>query len=711
MKMFVFALLQKRVVELCRNKKTAKESNNMSETPENCITSKYFTQEDSLLGIVTKIDPAEASFVIRCRSGGEIQAKAGVTTNFTTLSNIDALNGDRMPNPPEYDPSKPSDQVRKYIREGDMLFIEGVDIQNDNVRRFDARTVTRLSDAKGNFYFENTHWWLTQMARLADQWLDDLFADRRTFEWDDFAELYRTNLNILGEPTDNVTQECATLSRLIYGLSSCYLLTGGERYLQAARAGVKYQRETFRSLSHNGQYCFWMFGKRKSNGVTESLISSENPDDLGTIPLYEQIYALAGLCQYYRITQDWEALEDIRRTVRSFQKFFWDDVETGREKGLTGTGGYFSHIDYATLRPDSDALGQNKLRKNWNSIGDHIPAYLVNLILALEPLPRGGEDHDSAEELLRVCKGMLEETSRLILTKFPDPNSKFVNERFHADWTPDHNWGWQQNRGIVGHNFKIAWNMTRVANYYRSQAAQCSPQNESRAVAQKDFAGDLEKLAQQLISNMSTAGIDQLRGGCFDAMERNPSGGLPMEFAWSNTKDFWQQEQAILAYLIVYGTTHDANHIQLAREMMAFWNHFFVDSANHGIYFRVEADGSPVIQGSYAQKAGHSVAGYHAFELNYLAHSYICTYVQPGPEKSEADKTFCLYFRPDAGARHTTLNVLPDFVPPNSLRIASITVNGVPRTNFSPDNFQIELHQHELGAQVIVEFAPMGGRS
>ncbi|MEJ2227937.1 MAG: N-acyl-D-glucosamine 2-epimerase, partial [Alphaproteobacteria bacterium] len=221
----------------------------MSENHENCITSKYFTQEDSLLGVVTKIDHTDASFIIRCRSGGEIQAQAGVTTNFTTLSNIDSLNSDRMPNPPEYDPSKPSDQVRKYIHEGDMLFIEGVDIQNDNVRRFDVRNVTRLSDAKGNFYFENTHWWLTQMARLADQWLDDLFDDRRTFEWDDFAELYRTNLNILGEPTDNVTQECATLSRLIYGLSSCYLLTGGERYLQAARAGVKYQRETFRSLS------------------------------------------------------------------------------------------------------------------------------------------------------------------------------------------------------------------------------------------------------------------------------------------------------------------------------------------------------------------------------------------------------------------------------------------------------------------------------
>ena len=81
---------------------------------------------------------------------------------------------------------------------------------------------------------------------------------------DDFAALYRTNLNILGLPVgDNNIQECATLSRLIYGLSSAYLLTGQERFRLAAKAGIKYQRETFRSLSHDGDRCFWNFGKRK----------------------------------------------------------------------------------------------------------------------------------------------------------------------------------------------------------------------------------------------------------------------------------------------------------------------------------------------------------------------------------------------------------------------------------------------------------------
>jgi hypothetical protein len=91
---------------------------------------------------------------------------------------------------------------------------------------------------------------------------------------------------------------------------------------------VRYQRETFRSLSHDGRYCFWQFGKRKRDRGATLFLPSENPDDRGTIPLYEQIYALAGLCQYHRITQEWEVLEDIHRTLRAFQDFYRDDTQS-----------------------------------------------------------------------------------------------------------------------------------------------------------------------------------------------------------------------------------------------------------------------------------------------------------------------------------------------------------------------------------------------
>ena len=71
------------------------------------------------------------------------------------------------------------------------------------------------------------------------------------------------------------------------------------------------------------------------------------------------------------------------------------------------------------------------------------------------------------------------------------------------------------------------------------------------------------------------------------------------------------------------------------------------------------------------------------------------------------DHNFCLFFQPDK-PRHTTLNVLPDFVRPGALEIMSVRVNGVPRSNFDPENFQIELDREELGSEIIVEFCPKG---
>jgi hypothetical protein len=210
---------------------------------------------------------------------------------------------------------------------------------------------------------------------------------------------------------------------------------------------------------------------------------------------------------------------------------------------------------------------------------------------------------------------------------------------------------------------------------------------------------------------MALYGIDQVRDGCFDAVERKPAGGWPIECAWENTKDFWQQEQAILAYLIVHGSTGEQKYLDLAREMMAFWNLYFLDHDNRGVFFRVTDGGIPVIPGAYSQKAGHAIAGYHSFELNYLAHTLSVSKAksthQPATQLFPSfDQTFCLFFCPDQDCPHTTLNVLPDFVPPGAVEIVGITVKGVPPMNFAPDKFHIELEREDLGGQIVVEFCP-----
>jgi mannose/cellobiose epimerase-like protein (N-acyl-D-glucosamine 2-epimerase family) len=665
-------------------------------------TGTRFYQGTTILGQAQAISRQSGTFDLRLRNGDVWRVYISPTTDFQSLRNLDEVDRNTWPQPKTSDngsarPSPVELAIQKYIREGQLLCARGICYQAGNDFRFEARNVVLLQNENGEFYFEQTHWWLQQISILTDEWLDDLFGDRRSYQFDDFAALYATNLNILGGRTDEKLQECATLSRLIYGISSAYLLTGSKRFYNAAEAGVNYLRETFRSLSHDGVHCFWNFGRRRLVDGSRLIVASQNPDDAGTYAIYEQIYALAGLAQYFRITLDWEVLLDIQRTINAFQEFFLDSSENHKRKGYPGKGGYFSHIDPATMRPDSEQLGPNRLRKNWNSIGDHIPAYLVNVLLALDPMP-AGVNTDDFSKFIRLCRGMLVDCVTNILTHFPDSTSDYVNERFDADWNPDHTWGWQQDRAIVGHNCKIAWNLVRCAHYFTTLSARLTAGGDfAKATRYEKLATDCYQYAEKLARTMASVGVDLVRGGIFDAVERHPSNGMPTQFVWQSTKDFWQQEQAILAYYINYGVHGATEFRDLARDCTAFWNLFFLDHDNRGIYFRTTEGGDPVIAGSYSQKAGHSVAGYHSWELNYLAHIYIRSYVLPG--------NFVLFFRPSASSGFSSINVLPDFMRPSDVKIVGIRIDGEERTNFSPTNFQIPLEADELDSTVQIEFA------
>jgi mannose/cellobiose epimerase-like protein (N-acyl-D-glucosamine 2-epimerase family) len=650
----------------------------------------YFNVALTALGTVKAADPQRGRCELALRTGDTLAVQFGVETAFSVLTNADNLDRDKVAEPGVPQPTDLARKIAKYVRVGDTVFVRGILQEHRGERRFDGRQVTLLHHEPGRFLFEETHWWLTQTSRLADAWLDDLFGDARSYREDDFSALYRTNLNILGGSTDDNLQATATLSRLIYGLSSSYLLTGDNRYRAAAAAGTEFQRSAFRSMSHDSRYCFWAYGRRKRLNDVVLIMGSEASDDWNSIALYEQIYALAGMTQYYRISNDPMVLEDIRRTIATFNDFFLDLKSVNPE--FPGLDGYFSHIDPATMRPDTASLGPRAMRKNWNSVGDHIPAYLLNLLLALDPMPQGASPQ--VDRLQRTCKEMLDRCTRLIIEKLPDPEVPYVNERFFADWKPDHEWGWQKDRAIVGHNYKIAWNLTRVANYYLA--------NNRNAEAEAAMV-----LARRLGKVMRDTGADLLRGGCWDAVERHPSPGQPLEFVWGNTKDFWQQEQAILANLILYGYTKEPEYLDHSRLMSAFWNAFFLDRDRQGVYFRVSENGSPVVEGQYSNKSGYSIAGYHTFELNYLAHIYTRAYVAP---KVGTDDSFCIYFRPCEENNFRSINVAPDALKPGTVEIEDVYVRGRAQKNFVPDRFQIPIEDSDRGAEVVVVYRTKGGQ-
>jgi mannose/cellobiose epimerase-like protein (N-acyl-D-glucosamine 2-epimerase family) len=611
---------------------------------------------------------------------------------------------------------------------GDLVAVDGIYSRHDDLDVYDALVITVLVGSLGYYRFEHTFWWVEQIKVMAKRWLDNLFGDKAVYSVDDFSSYYRTALNIQGQPVEQEgdLQEMATLSRLIYGFSSAYQLTGEDRFLHAATAGVAYQREAFRSISADGRFCFWLHARKRNREGRVDIFASLFDEDQGTLPLYEQIYALAGLAQYYRISNDWEVLHDIQRTLETFDTFFADKPAGAAAGDLSQANGFFSHIDPVTFKWNDDSLNSDdthkkKGQKNWNSLGDHLPAYLVNLILALDPLPQlDPDDPDSErfsqqlERLLGFCRSMLEMTAAKIADHFPEQDNPFVRERFDRDWQPIDNYGWQLNRAVVGHNLKIAWNLTRVAHYYRSKG-------------QHEQAARMEAVAKRLGHDMARFGIDRIRSGVYDAVEREPQNGMAVQFSWLNTRDFWQQEQGILAYLILFGQelvtacsgdepadpenrslSSDAEEfLGLARELQAYWNLFFLDHARRGVFFRVSDNGQPVISDTYADKGGHSISGYHVFELAFLAQVYQRAYL---PRQNRQHTGLSLHFAPAANSRLRSINVLPDLLGPGQLTISNVSVDGVERWNEDRDgpasgplaSGQVELLPQDLGRKLTV---------
>src|SRR6185369_1737858 len=101
---------------------------------------------------------------------------------------------------------------------------------------------------------------------------------------------------------------------------------------------------------------------------------------------------------------------------------------------------------------------------------------------------------------------------------------------------------------------------------------------------------EYEALARKIAEVMPEVGADRQRGGWYDVMERVPAPGEKLHrYAFHDRKAWWQQEQGILAYLILHGILGDAEFNQFARESASFYNAFFLDHDDGAVYFNVLA--------------------------------------------------------------------------------------------------------------------------
>jgi hypothetical protein len=170
-------------------------------------------------------------------------------------------------------------------------------------------------------------------------------------------------------------------------------------------------------------------------------------------------------------------------------------------------------------------------------------------------------------------------------------------------------------------------------------------------------------------------------------------------FVWHDRKAWWQQEQAILAYLILHGELKDPEYLRQAREAAAFYNSFFLDHDDGGVYFNVLANGLPYLLGNERFKGSHSMSGYHSTELCYLSAVYTNLLIT----KQALD----LYFKPlPDGFPGRVLRVSPDILPPGSIRISEVWVDGEPYGEFDAEALTVRLPDTNERVQVRVRIVP-----
>jgi hypothetical protein len=208
-------------------------------------------------------------------------------------------------------------------------------------------------------------------------------------------------------------------------------------------------------------------------------------------------------------------------------------------------------------------------------------------------------------------------------------------------------------------------------------------------------------MAKRIASLMPEVGYDKQRFGWYDVVDRIKGEDEKFHrYAWHDRKAWWQQEQGILAYLILQGhIPNEENYKKYADESASFYNAFFLDNNDGGVYFNVLANGIPFLVGTERFKGSHSMSAYHSTELCFLSTVYIDLMIKKRP--------LDLFFKPlPGGFKDRILRVEPDILPKGSLIITKCEIDGKAHTNFNAEELTIKLPESDARLQVKVTVTP-----
>jgi hypothetical protein len=213
-----------------------------------------FPVSDLIAGYVQSYDAAKKCVVLKTTDGREYAVTLTDTTYAEVVRNLGESFHDA------------TGRIGELCHEGNYLFAYGTHYPEAE-NKFEAKHIVFNAEQPEEYRFEEQDWWINQVKQLGEFYLKSQFGDGPI----DYSK-YRTNLDLSGDKNGNTRQETDTISRLVYGFASAYLMTGDDRFLEAAEKGTEYLRQHFRfEDAKTGTACWYHAIDIKSDGSVQKV--------------------------------------------------------------------------------------------------------------------------------------------------------------------------------------------------------------------------------------------------------------------------------------------------------------------------------------------------------------------------------------------------------------------------------------------------------
>ena len=236
-----------------------------------------YPYSDTVAGYVQSFDSGRRVAIVRMASGSTLPVTITPSTYAKFAFNLGESYQDATP------------QIASLLANVDQcVFVYGTFYPSDREPTFEAQFLIFPGTSPGRYRHEEPAWWVEQARSIGRSYLRWQFDHPGTPI--DYRN-YRTYLHLGGTKKGDYLQETDTISRLIYGMSAAYMLTGDDAFLDASEIGTRYLRDHMRFVDDDNDVTYWYHGIKVEGEREIKLLTSEFGDDFESLPMYEQIYA------------------------------------------------------------------------------------------------------------------------------------------------------------------------------------------------------------------------------------------------------------------------------------------------------------------------------------------------------------------------------------------------------------------------------------